>query len=77
MEPGRALVDAPGRSTGTPPARGSPRSRPCPVVGFVAVGATGDARVADGSAVWTSPDGRAWTRVADRAALRAGRRCVG
>ena len=40
--------------------------------GFVAVGATGDARTADGSAAWTSPDGRAWTRVADRAALRQG-----
>ena len=40
--------------------------------GFVAVGATGDARAAVGSAVWTSPDGRAWTRVADSAALRQG-----
>ena len=40
--------------------------------GFVAVGATGDARTADGSAAWTSPDGRTWTRVADQAALRQG-----
>ncbi len=43
-----------------------------PGAGFVAVGATGDARTADGSAVWTSPDGRTWTRVADQAALRQG-----
>jgi len=40
--------------------------------GFVAVGATGDARTADGSAAWTSPDGRTWTRVAGQAALRQG-----
>ena len=45
---------------------------PLPGGGFVAVGATGDARAADGSAVWTSPDGRTWTRLADRAALRRG-----
>ena len=39
--------------------------------GLVAVGATGDAKDADGSAVWTSPDGRAWTRVSSDA-LRDG-----
>jgi hypothetical protein len=43
-----------------------------PGTGFLAVGATGDARIADGSAAWTSPDGRTWTRVADQPALRAG-----
>jgi hypothetical protein len=45
-------------------------SRPDAVVaapggGFVAVGATGDAKDADGSAAWTSTDGTAWLRVTD------------
>ena len=39
--------------------------------GFVAVGATGDARDADGSADWTSPDGQTWSR-ATIGALREG-----
>lgn len=40
--------------------------------GFIAVGATGDARTADGAAAWTSPDGRSWTRVPPDPALAAG-----
>jgi hypothetical protein len=39
--------------------------------GLVAVGATGDAKNADGSAAWTSPDGQSWTRVSSDA-LRDG-----
>lgn len=40
--------------------------------GFVAVGASGDARSAVGSAAWTSPDGRTWTRLVPGDALAAG-----
>ena len=39
--------------------------------GFVAVGTTGDAKVADGSTAWTSTDGSRWTRTTTDA-LRAG-----
>jgi hypothetical protein len=39
--------------------------------GFIAVGTTGDAKVADGSTAWTSTDGSRWTRTTSDA-LRAG-----
>ena len=73
MEPGRPLVDASATLDGPPAGTRAAAVEAVPGVGFVAVGATGDARTADGSAAWTSPDGRTWTRVADQAALRAGR----
>ena len=57
---------------GTPAGTRAAAVEAVPGDGFVAVGATGDARTADGSAVWTSPDGRTWTRVEDQAALRQG-----
>ena len=63
---------SPGTLDGDPAGTRVAAVEPLPGGGFVAVGATGDARAADGSAVWTSPDGRAWTRLADRAALRRG-----
>ena len=63
---------SPGTLDGDPAGTRVAAVEPLPGGGFVAVGATGDARAADGSAVWTSPDGRTWTRLADRAALRRG-----